>query len=133
MRIATAVVVDHGDVHNPEPGVARAPTVDEQVAAIEMHAVRRGLLVHSEPVVLPPGQPPADDLPLRNDGVVCSTLAVLGDGGVIDVRLLDTWRSYGRPLGFLVEDLWFDGHGDDGFERFRLMVAALNVVAERRR
>jgi hypothetical protein len=132
MRIATAVVVDHAVIANPEPGVARAPTPDEQMAAIESYAVRHGMLVHAEPVVHGPDDSPDPDLPMRNDGVICSTLAVLGRDGVVDLELLDTWRSHGRPLGFLVEDLWFDGV-DDGFEQFRLMVTAINAVRRRPR
>ena len=132
MKIATAVVIAHDDVVNPEPGVARAPTVDEQIAAIEMHAVRHGLLAHSDPVVLAPGELPPADLPTRHDGVICSTLAALQRDGLVSVELLDAWRVLGRPIGFLVEDLWFTGdESNDGFDRFRLMVVATNLVRGR--
>lgn len=130
MRIATAVVIDHPHLDNPEPGVARAPTIDEQVAAIERHAVRHGLLAHSEPLVLTPGQLPPADLPVRHDGVVCASLAVLQHDGIVDIDLLDAWRATGRPMGFLVEDLWFTAPGDD-FDRFRVMAIAMNLVRGR--
>lgn len=127
-----AVLVDFDTTVNPEPGIARAPTADEQFAALERLVHRHGHTLAPEALVTRRGvglEPEQLARLNEREGVALFSLDTLRRRGRIDVHALRRCFEKGQHLLLLVEDLSFTTR--DGFDRFTELVVAMNLVHER--
>jgi hypothetical protein len=128
------VTLAYASAVNPEPGIQRAPTLEEQTRALALAANRQGgVLV--KPVVtarqnegLDPGVLAMIDQ-LGADAVILLTIDSLRCGDTIDGVLLQSiWDHTGR-IDLLIEDVRLTD--DASFSNYLYMVAAMNEVRQR--
>ena len=119
---------------NPEPGVRRAPTIDEQARALARAAATRGGSLADHVVTAQQnagiGRDVLTDLAATGaTGAYCLTIDVFRRGSVIDDALLtDVWSATGC-IGFLIEDVHLED--DEAFLGWLDMVRAINEVRAR--
>jgi hypothetical protein len=128
------VLLEYASAINPEPGVPRAPTHDEQVRAIDRMARRfggrliatvtsrqgTGLDRTTVETVVAAAQPA---------GLLMLTIDALRVGRTIDVEVLDRLWGITGEIGFLIEDEHFVD--DATFEDYIVMVMSMNHVRAR--
>ncbi|NCG24800.1 MAG: hypothetical protein GWP47_11810 [Actinobacteria bacterium] len=127
------VLLEYASAHNPEPGVSRAPTDDEQVRALERLASRLGgrltaIVSAQQGRGLDPG---AIDVvtAVQPAGVLVLTVDAFRRDRYIDVELLQKiWETAGE-IGFLIEGEHLAD--DPSFEYYMTMVMAINHVRSR--
>lgn len=128
------VVLAYASTINPEPGIQRAPTLEEQSRALALAATRLGgVLV--EPVVTAQQNEGLDSSVLATidqldaDAVILLTIDSLRHGDTIDgVLLRSIWGATGR-IDLLIEDVRLTD--DASFARYLDMVDAMNDVRKR--
>lgn len=127
------VLLEYASAINPEPGVPRAPTTDEQVRALDRFAQRLGgrlvaTVTARQGAGLAPG---AIDVvgAAQPAGVLMLTIDALRIERHVDVAMLDRLWSLNGELGLLIED----EHIVDGatFEDYIVMVMSMNHVRAR--
>jgi hypothetical protein len=133
-RLYLGIALEYASTVNPEPGVRRAPTIDEQARALaRASASRGGSLSHH---VVTARQNHGVDKGVIDaladagaTGAYCLTIDVFRRGDLIDDALLaDVWSATGC-IGFLIEDVHLE---DDGsYLDWLDMVRAINAVRAR--
>ena len=127
------VLLEYASAHNPEPGVPRAPTRDEQVRALERLASRLGGRLTAI-VSAQQGSgldPAAIDVvtSVQPAGVLVLTVDAFRRDRRIDVELLQKiWKTAGE-IGFLIEGEHLAD--DPAFEYYMIMVMSMNHVRSR--
>jgi hypothetical protein len=127
------VLLEYASAINPEPGVPRAPTHDEQVRALGRFAERLGGRL-STTVTAQQGRgldPAAVDVieAAQPAGLLMLSIDALRVDRHIDVRVLDRlWGAF-REIGLLIEDEHFVD--DATFEDYIVMVMSMNHVRVR--
>jgi hypothetical protein len=134
MRRFVGVLLEFDAAVNPEPGVARAPTIAEQVTALARLAERLGGRLEQELLIARRGNgldsAALDHLvSLPVDGVLLFSLDTLRDDSRVDLKGLRRCWQLGGRLALLVEDLQF--LDATGFASFIDFVLAMNLVRRR--
>lgn len=128
------VTLAYANTINPEPGVKRAPTADEQIRALANAAARQGGVL-LEQVATAKQNEGLDQEVLRTidelgaEAVYFLTIDAMRRGNRIDAALLQSiWLKTGR-IDMLIEDVRLT---DDGsFNEYLDMISAMNEVRER--
>jgi hypothetical protein len=127
------VLLEYASAINPEPGVPRAPTHDEQARALDRYAGRfGGRLVASVTARQGAGLDRAALEAVeaaQPAGVLMLTIDALRIERTIDVETLDRLWSITGEIGFLIEDEHFVD--DATFEDYIVMVMSMNHVRTR--
>lgn len=119
---------------NPEPGVKRAPTLNEQKRALDAAVTRKGgvLLQTDVSVRQNEGLDHGILAVIEKNGaeaIIFLTIDVLRRDSQIDIDLLQSiWDRTGR-IDLLIEDVSLTD--DASFDQYVNMVAAINAVRER--
>lgn len=121
---------------NPEPGVARAPTLAEQTNALDRLALRLGDGLAGEILVARQGEGLGpqllDEIARRRPaGVVLFSLETVQRDHIIDLAALQRCWACGGVLGLLVENLAFTA--PDEFDAFADYARSMNLVRQRDR
>jgi len=133
-RSYLGIALVYASAVNPEPGVRRAPTIDEQSRALGRAAAARGGALVGGVVTARQNEGVGRDVlgalgAAGATGAYCLTVDVFRRGDLIDHALLtDVWSATGC-IGFLIEDVHLE---DDGaFLGWLDMVRAVNAVRTR--
>lgn len=124
------VLLEYRQAVNPEPGVARAPSLAEQRRAIGRLVTTWGGELGDDAVIARGGDEQlvvdiGDDI----RGVVMFSLQALQRGPAIDVDLVQSIWSRVDALSFLVEDL--HARDDESFAEVLDMILTINAVVHR--
>ena len=127
------VLLEYASTINPEPGVPRAPTHDEQVRALDRFARRFGGRVVATVTVRQGaglGRAAVEAVTAAQPaGLLMLTIDALRTGRTIDVETLDRLWSITGEIGLLIEDQHFVD--DATFEDYIVMVMSMNHVRAR--
>jgi hypothetical protein len=124
------VLLEYRQAVNPEPGVARAPSLAEQRRAIGRMVTTWGGELGDDAVIARGGSEPlVVDVADGTRGVVMFSLQALQRGPAIDIAVAQSIWSRVDALSFLVEDL--HARDEQSFAELLDMIVAINAVVQR--
>lgn len=132
-RRYVGVLLEYGSIVNPEPGVMRAPTADEQTRALDRLARRLDGTLDATVTVRQGHGLAGDAIDALADhrpfGLLMFSVDALRRGDHVDAAVLRAlWRLTGE-IGLLIEDEHLTN--DDEFEEYMIMVVTVNHVRAR--
>lgn len=128
------VTLTYASAINPEPGIKRAPTTEEQTRALANAATRQGGVLLEHVATARQNEGLDHDVlqlidNLHAEAIILLTVDALRNGNRIDTELLTKmWQKTGR-MDLLIEDVRLTD--DASFRNYLDMVAAMNEVRER--
>ncbi len=124
------VLLEYRQAVNPEPGVARAPSLAEQRRAIGRLVTTWGGQLSDDAVIARGGPEPLTiDLDEHTTGVVMFSVQALQRGPAIDIELARSIWSRVDTLAFFVENL--RAHDDETFAGLIDLFMVMNAVIAR--
>jgi len=133
-RVYLGIAMEYATPVNPEPGIRRAPTIDEQARALGRAAAARGGTLVNGVVTARQNEGVGGDVlgALRAAGATgayCLTVDVFRRGDLIDHGLLAEVWSATRCIAFLIEDVHIED--DSTYLDWLDMIRAINAVRDR--
>ena len=128
------VLLEFASTLNPEPGVKRAPTLNEQKKALDAAVTRKGGVLLQTDVSVRQNEGLDQEIlalieKIGAEAIIFITIDVLRRDSQIDIDLLQSiWDRTGR-IDLLIEDLSLAD--DASFGQYVNMVGAINAVRER--